>query len=148
LVTAVAAAVLLAGCGNARDPGTAAPAPRLPCSAGSDPALITLNDTLPAPAVTVPLGAYLVVTVPQWGWGTATDVDVSGGAILREECTVLLPGGGRRTVFVAVNSGSIYLSATVEPASDLMMPAWGGEVVVRAGGISRVAPAPRRTRPE
>jgi hypothetical protein len=74
----------------------------------------------------------IVVTVPPWGWGTATDIGVARSGILREECTVLLPGGGRRTVFMAVTPGSTWVSATVAPASDLAMPAWGGRVIVRA----------------
>jgi hypothetical protein len=73
----------------------------------------------------------IVVTVPRWGWGTATDIDVARSGILREECTVLLFGGGRRTVFMAVMPGSTWVGATVEPASDLDMPAWGGRVIVR-----------------
>jgi hypothetical protein len=81
--------------------------------------------------VTVPVGARIVVTVPRWGTGTATDVDVARGGILREECTVLLPGRGRRTIFLAARPGSTRISATVEPASDLFMPAWIGEVIVR-----------------
>ena len=72
----------------------------------------------------------IVVTVPRWGWGTATDIYVVRSGILREECTVLLPGGGRRTVFMAVAPGSTRVGATVEPASDLAMPA-GGRVIVQ-----------------
>jgi hypothetical protein len=82
--------------------------------------------------LTVPSGARIVVTVPPWSWGTATDVTVGRDAILREQCTVLLPGGGRRTVLVAARPGSTWLGATVEPASDLAMPAWFGDVTVRA----------------
>jgi hypothetical protein len=52
--------------------------------------------------------------------------------ILREQCTVLLPGHGRRTIFLAARPGSTWLGATVQPASHLMMPAWGGKVIVRA----------------
>jgi hypothetical protein len=101
------------------------------CSARPGWAAITLTDTSPAPVATVPLGAHIVVTVPRWGTGTATDIDVARAGILREECTVLLPDRGRRTIFLAARPGSIRVSATVEPASDLMMPAWGGEVIVR-----------------
>lgn len=153
-VAAVAAAVLLAGCGSAPDPGagSAAPTPglsahsptRQPCSAPASRSVITLTDTLPWPVVTVPVGAHVVVTVPRWHSGTATAVADAGGGILREQCTVLLPGGGRRTIFAAVRPGSIHLGATVEPASNLMMPAWRGEVVVRAAGTSHLATAPRR----
>jgi hypothetical protein len=60
------------------------------------------------------------------------DVDVARGGIVREQCTVLLPGGGRRTIFLAARPGSTRIDATVEPASPLAMPAWGGDVIVRA----------------
>jgi hypothetical protein len=82
--------------------------------------------------VTAAPGAHIVVTVPRWSWGTPTDVDVARGGILREECTVLLHGGGRRTIFLAARPGSTWVGATVEPASDLAMPAWSGEVILRA----------------
>jgi hypothetical protein len=149
-VTAVAAAILLAGCGTAlarpgsgpvHPVGTAVTAPARPRSGHSPtgrscPVLpgwsaITLTDTVPVPVVTVPPGARIVVIVPRWGWGTATAVDVAHGGILREKCTVLLPGGGRRTIFLAAGQGSTRVGATVAPASDLFMPAWGGEVIVR-----------------
>jgi hypothetical protein len=102
------------------------------CSARPGWAAITLTDTSPVPAVTAPPGAHIVVTVPRWSWGTATDVDVARGGILREQCTVLLPGGGRRTIFLAARPGSTEVGATVQPASDLEMPGWGGDVIVRA----------------
>ncbi len=131
-----AAVVAIAGCASA-----AATAPRpvshpqdpaRSCLAGSGWAAITLTNTPPASSVTVPAGAHVVVTVPRWGWGKATDVRVTKGGILRQECTVLLPDRGRRTIFLAIGSGRTGLYATVAPASDLMMPAWGGKVIVRA----------------
>ena len=82
--------------------------------------------------VTVPPGGHLVVTVPRWGWGMATDVHPARAGILREQCTVLLLGHGRRTIFLAAGPGSTRLGATVQPVSNLMMPAWGGTVIVRA----------------
>jgi hypothetical protein len=82
--------------------------------------------------VKVPLGGHLVVSVRRWGWGTATDVHMARNGILREQCTVLLPGHGRRVVFLAARPGRTWLGATVQPASNLMMPAWGGRVIVRA----------------
>jgi hypothetical protein len=137
-VTAAGAVVLLAGCGTAAArPGSGAihPANRTvsssACSARSGEAAVTLTDTTPAPAVTVRLGAQVTVTVPRWDWGTATDV-TGAGRILREECSDALPGGGSRTIFLAIGPGRTRLGATVEPASDLMMPAWGGEVIVPA----------------
>jgi|HubBroStandDraft_1064217.scaffolds.fasta_scaffold01131_15 hypothetical protein len=101
------------------------------CRARSGWAAITLTDTAPAPAVTVRTGERVIVTVPPWGWGQATEVGVASGGILREECTVLLPGRGRRTIFLATGPGRTRLDATVEPASNLAMPAWSGDVVVR-----------------
>lgn len=143
-VTAVAAAVLLAGCGTAlarpgsgpvHPAGTTVTQPAHPDSGHSPigrscPVLpgwpaITLTDTVPVPVVTVPPGARIVVIVPRWGPGTATDVDVADSGILREICTVLLPGGGRRTIFLAAGQGSTRVGATVQPASNLFMPAWG-----------------------
>jgi hypothetical protein len=136
LAIAAAAAAAAAGCS-----GTAATAPAQPdgrhlpagrpCPAQPGWAAITLTDTSPAPMVTVPPGGRLVVTVPRWGWGTATDVHPDRAGMLREQCTVLLLGHGRRTIFLAVGPGSTWLGATVQPASNLMMPAWGGKVIVR-----------------
>jgi hypothetical protein len=40
---------------------------------------------------------------------------------------------GRRTIFMARRAGRTFLGATVEPASNLAMPAWGGTVIVRVG---------------
>jgi hypothetical protein len=152
---AAAVAVLVAGCATepARTAGTAKTAdgpvhpaatvtarPRLAtadsarngsCPVGSAKAVIILTDTLPAPVVIVPVRAIVVVTVPRWSSGRATVVNAAVGGILREECTVLLPGGGRRTVFQSLRPGSTFLGASVEPASDTFMPAWSGTVIVR-----------------
>jgi len=87
---------------------------------------------LPAPAVTVVPGADLVVIVPGWSWGTATNVHPASAGIVAGQCTTVLPGNGRRTIFRAAEPGRTWLGATVQPASDLMMPVWGGEVIVRA----------------
>ncbi|HVT69384.1 MAG TPA: hypothetical protein VHF26_16660 [Trebonia sp.] len=130
------AAAAVVGCSGTTS-ATAAPlrhghvAAARSCSARPGWAAITLADTSPVPAVTVPPGGYLVVTVPHSSAGTATDVHPAGAGILREQCTVLLPGHGRRTIFRAARSGSTSLGATVEPASGMMMPAWRGEVTVR-----------------
>jgi hypothetical protein len=107
------------------------PATGRSCSAQRGWAAITLADKFPAPAVTVSLGAHVVVNVPHWGTGTATGVAVAHSGILREECTVVLPDRGRRTIFLAARTGSTRISATVAPASNLFMPAWIGEVTVR-----------------
>ncbi len=143
---AAAAAVLVAGCGTV-------PARTVPARSGADPAaggscpagpktsVITLTDTLPVPVVIVPLGAEVVVTVPRWDRGAATDVHVATGGILREECTVLVQGGGRRTILLAVGSGITSIGATVAPAGGTFMPAWGGEVIVR-GPVTARGPSP------
>jgi hypothetical protein len=96
---------------------------------------LTLTDTSPAPAAIVKAGSFMVVTVPRWGWGQATDVLVARPSVLREVCTVVLHDHGRRTIFVARMPGATYLGATVEPASNLEMPAWGGRVIVTAQSV-------------
>ena len=139
LAAALAIAAAAAGCSGmaatapAR-PGSPHPPAGRPCPAQPGWAAITLTSTSPAPVITVPPGDHLVVTVPRWGWGTATDVHPAHAAILQEQCTVLLPGHGRRTIFLAARPGSTWLGATVQPASNLMMPAWRGKVIVRPAG--------------
>jgi hypothetical protein len=130
------AAAAAAGCSSMAAAATTHPDGRdsaivRSCSARRGWVAITLTDSSPAPVVTAPLGAHIVVTVPGWGTGTATGVYVARSGILREECTVLLPDRGRRTIFLAAKPGRTRISATVEPASNLFMPAWGGEVIVR-----------------
>jgi hypothetical protein len=144
--TTAAALALLTGCGVAHaSPGTAGPhgatgialadseqsVSGQSCVAQRGWKSLTLANTLPAPAVTVPLGARIVVNVPRWSWGTATNVHVAHDRTLREECTVMLRGGGRRTIFLATAQGSTWVGATVQPASNLMMPVWGGDITVR-----------------
>ena len=92
-------------------------------------AAITLTDTPPAPALAVPPGARIIVTVPG-GPSAATDVTVSSAGILREGCTILLPDDGRRTIFAAIKPGTTFLGATVEPYGGPMW-AWSGKVIVR-----------------
>jgi hypothetical protein len=99
----------------------------------------------PTPMVTVPPGGHLAVTVPSWGWVMATAVHPARAGVLREQCTVLLPGAGRRTIFLAARHGSTWLGATVQPASNLMTPAWGGKVIVRPAAASHL-PGPGRAR--
>jgi hypothetical protein len=103
---------------------------RKSCSAKADSASITLSDTSPQPVLRVRLGSLVVVTVPPWAWGRATRVSVGHHGVLAEKCTLALPDRGRRTIFIAKRPGSTSLYATVTPASDLLMPSWGGEIVV------------------
>ena len=94
-------------------------------------ASITLSYSEPGPMVTVPAGSHLFATVPAWGIGTATDFGVDSTAILREDCTVTLPGGGRRAVFSALKPGTTSIGSEQEPASPFFMPSWSGRVIVR-----------------
>jgi hypothetical protein len=98
---AAAAAAGCAGTGTAAAPHPDSPHLLIgrPCPARPGWAAITLTDTSPTPKVSVPPGGHLVVTAPCWSWGTATDVHPARHGILREQCTVLLPGHGRRTTF-------------------------------------------------
>jgi hypothetical protein len=93
-------------------------------------AAITLSDTLPTPTLTVPPGARIIVTVSGWTPSAPLDVTAATGGILREGCSILLPGNGRRTIFAAIKPGTTYIGSTVEP-TNLPAPAWGGEVIVR-----------------
>jgi hypothetical protein len=104
------------------------------CQAPRGSATLTLTDTTPTPRVRVDAGRYIAVTVPAWHWGTATNVQVATRYLLRQVCTVVTRDHGRQTVFKASRPGSSYLGATVKPASNLAMPAWGGIVVVRPAG--------------
>ena len=97
-------------------------------------AAITLADTPSGPTLAVPPGARIIVTVPGSGPGPALDVTVSSAGILREGCTILLPGGGRRTIFAAVKPGTTFLGSTVEPWGG-PMPAWSGKVIVRGSRV-------------
>jgi len=82
--------------------------------------------------VTVKAGSFVVVVVPPWSWGRATQVHVARSGLLREVCSVQLSNHGRRSIYVARAPGASYLGATVRPPSNLMMPAWGGKVIVHA----------------
>lgn len=136
-VTAVLAALAATACAHAASPRVSQPPAtgRLllaPCHAPRGSATLTLTDATPTPRVTVEVGRYIAVTVPAWHWGTATNVQVATRGLLRQVCTVLTRDHGRRTVFEALRPGSSHLGATVEPASNLMMPAWGGVVIDQA----------------
>ena len=91
---------------------------------------------LPRPALDVEPGAAFTVMVPPWYWGRPTDLTISRPDVLRELCSVLVAGGGRRVVVLAQARGQSLIEATVTPGKgDAAMPAWVGEVTV-------VAPAP------
>jgi hypothetical protein len=92
-----------------------------------------------APTITVPAGTRFTVIVPP-DRETATDVTVDAGdalpvkvtqlAALKEQCSVLLANGGRRTIMMALTPGQAGLSATITPPTAVFMPAWAGEVIV------------------
>jgi hypothetical protein len=126
------AATLLAGCGVAEEGANAnatAARSHARCSLSGVPSIV-LSDTTPTPALTVHAGGQFTVLVPPWVSTHATVVSVGAAGIAVEQCTVLLPGGGRRSIFTALGAGTSSLSATVTPASGLFMPAWGGTVTV------------------
>jgi hypothetical protein len=100
------------------------------CEAPRGSVSLTLTDTIPVPRVTAKVGRYIAVTVPAWHWGTATNVQATTIGMLRQVCTVVTHGHGRLTVLKAARAGSSHLGATVRPASNLFMPAWGGIVIV------------------
>jgi hypothetical protein len=95
---------------------------------------IRLTIALHRPTVTVRVGSPVVVIVPRWNFGKATPVQVTPRGLLSENCTILLRGGGRRTIFQATKPGLSDLYAAVTPASMLAAPAWGGQISVRARG--------------
>jgi hypothetical protein len=135
---AAVVATLLAGCGTANVGATAAANAAMTtarshhwCSLPGGVPSITLSDTTPQPALTVQVGTRFVVTVPPWNSTHATDVALGTPGVAAQRCTVLLPDGGRRTIFIAQDAGTSTLGATVSPASGLFMPAWGGTVTVQ-----------------
>jgi len=91
-------------------------------------ATVTLSDSS-RPVVSAPPGALIVATVPGGG-ADVTGISAGSGAILKEDCTISLPGGGRRAIFTASKPGTTTLFSTVPP-SPAAMPAWLGEVIVR-----------------
>jgi hypothetical protein len=101
------------------------------CSSSPAWSSITLSDQSPRPKLTVPVGAEVVVNVPGWSGGDATDVHIGGAHPLQEQCSVLLGNHGRRTILLATAPGRSDLEATTSGLpSGVMMPAWLGTVQV------------------
>ncbi len=101
------------------------------CSSNPAWASITLSDQSPRPKLTVPVGAEVVVNVPRWSGGEATDVHIGGADSLQEQCSVLLGNHGRQTILRATVPGRSDLEATTSGLpSGVMMPAWLGTVQV------------------
>jgi hypothetical protein len=110
---------------------------------------LTLGPSIPMPAVTVAKGHHVAVIAPPWGWGIIGDAHPNHAGLLREQCTVLLPGHGwltafpghnristgpgqiSLTIFLAVRSGTTVLSASPQgnpgPRNDGW---WTGRVTV------------------
>ncbi len=127
IVIAVLTAFAAAACGSTVPAGHLVSAR---CQAPRGSVSLTLTDTIPAPRVTTKAGSYITVTVPAWHWGTATNVQATTSGVLRQVCTMVTHDHGRLTVLKAARAGSSHLGATVRPASNLLMPAWGGIVIV------------------
>jgi len=83
------------------------------------------------------------VVVPAWFYGSPTDVTVTPVGVLDQTSTTLRADGSRLTTFSAIGIGNADLSATITPASSLMMPAWSGLISVRSG-TSTGDPVPGR----
>ena len=115
-----------------RPPPPAVPTEEPGCPAPRSSPTVTLSDTVPMPTISVGIGTVLVVLVPPWHFGTATDVHVGNPAVVSERCSVVLAGGGRRAVLNALAPGHSYLTATITPATNAMMPAWSAKVTVVA----------------
>jgi hypothetical protein len=102
---------------------------------------LTLTFTGPRPSVTVGVGSLVEVVVPAWHYGSATDVTVDPSGVLQERSSVLRTDGSRLVTFTALRTGVATLAATITPASNLFMPAWGGRVVVTGDDPARQPPA-------
>ena len=104
------------------------------CAASPGWLSITLSDQLPTPMLTVRVGAKVVVNVPRWNaGGDATDVHVGDSHVLQEQCTVLLPDHGRRTILLATAQGRSGLEAiTSGLPNGVAVPAWLGRVQVKS----------------
>jgi hypothetical protein len=102
------------------------------CAASSGLPSLTLSDRSPRPTLTVPVGAEVVVNVPRWSaGGDATDVHIGDSHVLHEQCTVLLPDRGRRTILLATAQGRSGLEAiTSGLPNGVAVPAWLGTVRV------------------
>jgi hypothetical protein len=130
LASVVAAGMLTGVLTGLAGAGVAGAGAATSCRAPAGAAVLTLSDTTPTPRISVAPGRGVIVHVPKWSWGHATEVTSSTPAVLRQICSMLTKGGGREAVFVAKRAGTSRLSATVSPASDLMMPGWQGVVTV------------------
>lgn len=112
---------------------TTTPGVTTSCSVAPSSPSITLSDLSPTPTITVQVGQELLVMVPPWRFGNATNVVVGRLGLLSTQCSVLLADHGRRTVLLAIGAGESSLSATITPPTDALMPAWTGDVTVKAG---------------
>jgi hypothetical protein len=131
----VAAVIVLAGAGLTTQGGLSLEGSHagaiLACDTTSRYTFFTLGDTLPSASFVVREGGWFAVVEPKWGWGQATELNISDPGVVHERCTAKTPGGGRLTMFVAGPSqGTSYFTGTVLPPSNLAMPGWSGLVTV------------------
>jgi hypothetical protein len=115
------------------------------CSLSAGSPSLTLSDMSPAPGVTVPVGARIVVSIPsaaQAGPEEDTDVHIVNDLAVKEECSVSLPNHGRRTILLAISPGTSGLSATITPSTDTAMPEWLGTVDVTDSALEGMTLGP------
>lgn len=100
------------------------------CRTSSEVPTITLSDMTPVPSVKVSAGSSLVVLVPPYGSFHDTEVQLTDGTVLKEQCSISLADHSRRTFLTALRPGTAHLSATITPPTEAMMPGWEGIVTV------------------
>jgi hypothetical protein len=140
---------------SATSPGKVRNVPRrlagaISCSTAAHvPPSLLLSDTSPTPVARVSAGTEVVVQVPRWHGSRATPIDLHAvlddPGVLRQQCSRLLAGGGRIVVLRAVTPGQVVVGASVTPATNDLMPSWGGFIVVapRPGASTSALPGPR-----
>lgn len=128
-----AAGAILCACGTVGSLSrlsTAASADAPTCSLGPSAPRLTLTYSVPTAKLSVPVGDRFEVLVPRWHWGHASSLENGNTRVVRQVCSLLPSSGGRRAVFEALRVGVAHLSATVTPPSNLMMPAFAGDIIV------------------
>ena len=103
------------------------------CTTSSAAPTIVLGDTTPAPTLSVPVGAVVVVLIHS-PFVRAPEKDtaahIQSPLVLKQLCSVLLPDHGERTLLSAISTGTSGLDATITPPTQVMMPAWSGTITV------------------
>ena len=103
------------------------------CTTSSAAPTIVLGDMTPAPTLSVPVGAVVVVLIHS-PFVRAPEKDtaahIQSPLVLKQLCSVLLPDHGERTLLSAIGTGTSGLDATITPPTQVMMPAWSGTITV------------------